>query len=356
MTNAYGSPDRPDTPSRARRRAVGAVLCALVALHACGAGAEPSQLERMAHSVLMTASEGSTWEEVLAALIVSAPNARRTIDPADDASAEELAAKGIDRQLRVNVGPPTATLSVWVMNEAPTALKRGGAARGTVLVLPGIFANKWSMHGLAHRLSSAGFRTVLVDLRGQGRSSGKYLTYGVFDSRDLSQVIDALEREKLIAGPVGVFGQSYGAAVAHQLAAADPRVEAVVGQSSFSSLRAVVPIYARNYLPVLGKVMTRNAILATLDTAGTLADFDPSEACPIKAIQKSKVPTLLIHGTADTSIPIEQARAMRDAAPNHAQLIEVDGASHDSGFGSVVNDAAVAWFERHLDLETPVER
>ena len=34
---------------------------------------------------------------------------------------------------------------------------------------------------------------MLVDLRGHGGSSGRWLTYGVVESRDLSQLIDQLE-------------------------------------------------------------------------------------------------------------------------------------------------------------------
>ena len=52
----------------------------------------------------------------------------------------------------------------------------------------------------------AGYRAVLVDLRGHGRSTGKYLTYGVQEAQDISQVIDALEQQQLIAGEIGVLG------------------------------------------------------------------------------------------------------------------------------------------------------
>jgi pimeloyl-ACP methyl ester carboxylesterase len=44
----------------------------------------------------------------------------------------------------------------------------------------------------AKELAEAGYRAVLVDLRGHGRSTGKYTTFGVQAAKDLSQVIDAL--------------------------------------------------------------------------------------------------------------------------------------------------------------------
>ena len=46
----------------------------------------------------------------------------------------------------------------------------------------------------AEALALLGWLAISVDLRGHGRSSGDWLTYGVRESRDLSQVIDALSQ------------------------------------------------------------------------------------------------------------------------------------------------------------------
>lgn len=165
----------------------------------------------------------------LARSIVWGPNTDKQIDPAADPGPEQLSAMGVARQLRVPVGPPSAELSVWVID--PPA---GIAPRGTILVLHGIIDKKETMLGVARDLAASGFRTVPVDLRAHGRSSGQWLTFGVVEARDLSQVLDALETQGLLAGPVGVFGPSYGGAVAIQLAGADPRVRAVVAVCPFT--------------------------------------------------------------------------------------------------------------------------
>src|SRR6266446_1836379 len=47
--------------------------------------------------------------------IIYAPNTDKKIDPADDLGADGLRRLGIDHQLRVNVGPPPASLSVWII-------------------------------------------------------------------------------------------------------------------------------------------------------------------------------------------------------------------------------------------------
>ena len=56
-----------------------------------------------------------------------------------------------------------------------------------------------------------GFRVIAPDLRGHGRSTGEWLTYGVQESRDLSQLLAALRIPPSL--PVGVMGGSYGKGV-----------------------------------------------------------------------------------------------------------------------------------------------
>ncbi len=149
--------------------------------------------------------------------IVYAPNFGMTIQAGADP--DQLARLGVSRQLRVSVGPRAASLSVWIMDPA-----NGSSPQGTILVLHGIRDKKDSMHGTGHMLAAAGYRRALVDLRGHGRSTGDWLSYGVVESRDLSQVLDALTAQSLLVGPIGALGCSYGGAVALQLTARDPRV------------------------------------------------------------------------------------------------------------------------------------
>ena len=117
--------------------------------------------------------------------------------------------------------------------------------QGTVLVLHGIRDSKDSMRGKGRLLAEGGYRSVLIDLRGHGSSSGDWLTYGVLDSWDLTQVMDALDRQNLLSEPVGVFGCSFGAATAIQLAGHDPRIQAVVAVAPFATLQVAIHSYAR---------------------------------------------------------------------------------------------------------------
>lgn len=178
----------------------------------------------------------------LPAAIVYAPNFGKTIEPEGDPGIDQLTRLGVSRQERVAVGPPAASLSIWIVEPAASPV-------GTLLVLHGIRDSKRSMLGLGQFLARHGHRAILVDLRGHGRSSGDWLTYGVVESQDLSQVLDHLAVRSLLTGIVGAIGCSYGGAVALQLAARDERIQTVAAIATFTHLTAAVTSSARQFTP-----------------------------------------------------------------------------------------------------------
>jgi len=268
---------------------------------------------------------GKPLEELGAVALVTAPNVGKP-PPTVALPGEEL----------VVVGPPSATLSIRILGPA--------SPRGTVFVLHGIRDTKESMQGSAFALAAGGYRAVLVDSRGHGRSSGDALTYGVQEARDLSAVLDALTREGKIGGKIGVLGFSYGAATALEWAGQDERVRAVVAVASFASLRDVVP----GYMPVrLPSVFVAKA----LARAGERGAFDPDEASPLEANKRTRAAVLLVHGADDAKIPVVHARRIAEAGRDHTTLVIVDGVGHDDLVDSPGANLAVRaprWFDAHL--------
>jgi pimeloyl-ACP methyl ester carboxylesterase len=243
--------------------------------------------------------------------IVTAPNRGVPAAAASKDACEAIA--------RVAVGPPAATLAVQRHDPA-------GAPLGTMFVLHGIRDRKESMSGWAKHLTGAGYRVFTVDSRGHGASSGDWLTYGVQESRDLSQLIDQLQG--CVAGPVGVMGISYGGATAIEWAAREPRVKAAVSVASFSSLRAVVPLYFRRMFPVVSRLVPSFVMDATVSRSGRMAGFNPDEANPLAAIAQTRTRMLLVHGRADIHIPPGHSEALHAAAQDHSSLLLLDGEDH----------------------------
>jgi uncharacterized protein len=281
----------------------------------------------------------------IAHAIADAPNAGKVIAAADDQNPGEIARLGVDRQLRVEVGPPPASLSVWVLDPRGT----GGRTHGTVLVLHGIRDRKTTMLGMGRLLAESGYRAVLVDLRGHGRSSGQWLTYGIIEARDLKQLADALERRGLIEGGLGVYGPSYGGAMALEYAARDPRVRAVVSVSTFSSAREAIFDYVRRTAP---RWLVREATIGqALRKAGRMSGVSLEDARTVDAIRRTRASCLLLHGTADALLPPRHAHALAAAASPQSQLLLLEGENHDTIFADRSGELrrqSVGWFDRWL--------
>lgn len=285
----------------------------------------------------------------LARSLVWGPNTGKTVDPAGDASPETLAKIGVDRQLRVEVGPPAASISLWVLDPAGSSET---GPRGTVLVLHGINDKKSTMLGVGRQLAGRGYRAVLVDLRAHGRSSGEWLTFGVVESRDLSQVLDALAARDLLAGRVGVFGPSFGGGVAIQFAGRDPRVRAAVSVCGFTSMRDVTPRVVRMYTPIVGWFLLDSTVQKAVTESGRIAGFDPDQASPLDAIRRTDARVLLIHGREDKKIPPSHSERLHAAAADHSRLLLLDHEGHDSilagDAGGNVMRETLGWFDEWL--------
>lgn len=264
--------------------------------------------------------------------IVRAPNH-------DGAVAAQTPPPDVVGVIRAEVGPPAATLEAWILED-----RSGRSPRGTALVLHGIRDDKSSMVGVGRSLAARGLRAILVDLRGHGASTGRWLTYGVVESQDLVRLIDQLEALGVIRGPVSIYGPSYGGAVALQTAARDPRVRAVVSLSTFASLRAVVPPYA-DRIPVIGAALPDALIDSIVDDAGELGGFSPDAADTVAAIARTDARVLLVHGERDGSIPFEHAEALRDACGSQTcELLPIPGADHAGTLRSALAVAAAVDF------------
>jgi pimeloyl-ACP methyl ester carboxylesterase len=285
---------------------------------------------RFASSTLADLARSSvgqkSLEESLADAIVRAPNAGRVVSESPG-------------ELRVLVGSPRVALSFSILEP-----DGGASPRGVVFVLHGIRDTKESMRGWGTLLSQNGFRAVMVDLRGHGRSTGDTLSYGARESEDLREALDALQERGLAMGAVGVAGFSYGAAVAVQWAGLDPRVRAAVAVAPFASMDEVVA----GYLPL---PLSSSFLSSLVSMAGARGGFDPAAASPKDAIRRSTAPLLLVHGTGDERIPAVHSERIRDARPAGTELRLTTGASHRGVVTHVSSELRArmpAWFVEHL--------
>ncbi|MEM9913948.1 MAG: alpha/beta fold hydrolase [Planctomycetota bacterium] len=275
----------------------------------------------------------------------------------------------IDHRFRVKVSDPEAVLSAWVIdpsNEKMFDNEHGlwfavpvGATRqtrdphSTVLILHGFrhYKNDWAYLMWARFLAEHGYRVVLVDLRGHGASTGDWSTFGPGEARDVRRVIDELSRRELLAGDLGVFGGSYGATTALHLAGMDRRVKCVVSISAFSSMRGVLPTFAKAQLGGFSGLVGIWGYDAMVDAAGKAGGFDPDRSDARLAMAKTEAYVLLMHSNADLHVPVENARDLAYAGGGRVKLVLFEDADHYS-FGvqdaTRVRRTALRWFNQYL--------
>jgi pimeloyl-ACP methyl ester carboxylesterase len=200
----------------------------------------------------------------------------------------------------------------WPQSDWTVPAKTAPAAvpKATVLVLHGFQDTKEDMMHWALFLAQAGYRIVLVDLRGHGRSTGDWIGYGAFEVNDLKNVLDEVQRRGLITGPIGVVGLSYGASVALQLAGHDPRVGSVVAIEPFSDPRRAVVEFAHGVVPKLVKDWTAEDFSNAEDRAGRMAHFSWLEADVIGSVERTTAPIAFICAENDHWISPENTKAL----------------------------------------------
>lgn len=283
-------------------------------------------------------------EAGLSVAIGAAPNAMLWSEPPARTPPLQLLQRGA-RSFRSPLADGAGSLAAWIVEP------REQSAAGTIVLLHGVRMDKQASIPMALSLCDAGYRVVLIDLPGHGESGGRYLTYGEAEAQDVSGMLDALDASGLQLGPVGAYGFSYGAAVAIDLAATDPRVRGVVAVSPFASLREVVRDYRRKYLPAAASLVPDGWFQQAVSTAAWFVGFDPDGSAPAQAIGKTLVPILLIHGDRDTQVPLRHSQALEHAASGRARLLVLRGATHDSmptDAKHVVRNEAVAWFAANV--------
>jgi uncharacterized protein len=192
-----------------------------------------------------------------------------------------------------------------------------------------------------------GYRVLTFDFRGYGESGGDRYSLGDLETRDVAGALAFLKGRGV--NEVGVLGFSMGAATALNAAPAHPEMRAIVADSSFADVTSILEAQfpKRTNLPsiLLPGVVWMARALDGID----LADDRPERA----VAQLGDRPVLLIHGTADSFVPLDHAYRLQKAGaqdPN-LQLWVVPDAEHVRAYKQNPDEylgRVLAFFDRYL--------
>lgn len=180
----------------------------------------------------------------------------------------------------------------------------------TLLYLHGTFRNLYQNIRKVEALRDAGFAVLAVEYRGWGEST-PILPSQASIQADAHVAWAELERRQPDPHKRVIFGHSLGTAVAVELASrrhVGRDYAGVILESSFTRL----PDVAKSA-----------GVLGTVASWFATQEFDS-----LARIGKVDAPILMMHGTADNTVPIALGRRLFDAAPKGTRWVEFPGGSH----------------------------
>ena len=200
-----------------------------------------------------------------------------------------------------DAGGPQQLAIWWLPHGAPNA--------PTLLYLHGTFRNLFQNLHKIDSLRAAGYSVLAVDYRGWGESTA------IIPS-EASIVADAhlawseLKKHQPNPRQRAIYGHSMGSGVAVELASRLSSVDhgGLVLESAFTSFTNVAQ--ASGWL------------------ARLLSLFNREQFASIDKIHQVQVPLLMLHGSLDTTIPIQLGQQLFAAANTPKQWLTIEGGAH----------------------------
>lgn len=173
---------------------------------------------------------------------------------------------------------------------------------------------------LAEGLAAAGINALRISFSGNGASGGKFTDSTITkEVADLGSVLDAYAGWHL-----GYIGHSMGGAVGVLRASQDDRIRLLVSLAGMVRTAAFAQREFGTVKPDAGfmwddeKCPLSQAYMDDLAQIGTVLDAAP----------KIKVPWLLVHGTEDDVVPIQDSKDILIRAGSDVKFVALQGSNH----------------------------
>ena len=194
----------------------------------------------------------------------------------------------------------------------------------TVIIGHGVTANKDRpfVEALARALSIAGIPAMRFSFSGNGGSEGSFENSCITkEIEDLGAVIDSVHG----AGRrIAYVGHSMGGAVGVKRAAMDDRIELLVSLAGMVHTKKFAEVEFGEETPGEGFMWGNSEC----PLSQAFVDDMNTNATVVGLAKSVKVPWLLVHGTADDVVPIEESREMFELANEPKELYEIPDADH----------------------------
>ena len=198
---------------------------------------------------------------------------------------------------------------------------------------------------LAEALTCAGLSALRFSFSGNGASGGQFTESTITkEVEDLGAVIDALPGRKIC-----YVGHSMGAAVGVLRAAKDPRIQVLVSLAGMVHTREFAQREFGMVKPDEGFMWDDNACPLSRKYMDEMNRIDSV----VNEAPKIKVPWLLVHGTEDDVVPLQDSKDILAKANDPKELVEIPGSNHvfAGEFAQKMIDTVVPWIGRQFAVK-----
>ena len=219
-----------------------------------------------------------------------------------------------------------------------------GEGDRVVVIGHGVTGNKDrpALVALAEGLAAAGISALRFSFSGNGESEGAFTDSTITkEVADLGSVIDALEGHTIC-----YVGHSMGGAVGVLRTATDERIQVLVSLAGMVHTKAFAEREFSDAIPDEGFMWDE----PDCPLSKTYVDDMAAINSVAKRASEFDIPWLLVHGTEDDIVPIEDSRDILQHANAQTDLLELPGVDHvfsDDG-AAIMVEKVVAWINQNL--------
>lgn len=198
----------------------------------------------------------------------------------------------------------------------------------TIILVHWHESNHIAMYPIAELFLDEGWNVVLYDQRAHGKNTAKTVTFGYMESNDLKQVV-AFAKDKAGSNPVGVLGQSMGAATIGYYLGSDEAQEDLafaVMDCPYSGMHDVIVGEISN-----GKApLLANAAVSLGSTfCKAIYGYSFEDVNIAARVSNSNTPLLILHSKADQKCPYIMAEEIFQAIPHDNKMfISYESSEH----------------------------
>jgi len=192
-----------------------------------------------------------------------------------------------------------------------------------IIIIHGWGSSSALMLPIANTFYQAGLNVLLVDSRCHGQSDADTYSALPHFSEDINCAIDYAKNNLSFNGKIILLGHSVGAGAVLYSAAQRDDISAVISLSAFGSPEWLMQRYFNNFnLPGF-------LIKFLLSYIQWVIGHKFNEIAPVNTIKKITIPVLIVHGTHDKTVPLQDAYAIQKNNHN-GHLLIIENARHDS--------------------------